>query len=94
VIFGAVIDPNMDGEVQITVVATGFGRHSESKGKVVALNTHRAAPPSRLDGDIDIDEISRKPAFERLSKFNPPRFSDNGRTDSREIPAFLRNQMD
>src|SRR6185295_18814535 len=26
VIFGAVIDPNMDGEIQITVVATGFGR--------------------------------------------------------------------
>src|SRR5262245_48615211 len=26
VIFGAVIDPNLDGEIQITVVATGFGR--------------------------------------------------------------------
>src|SRR5512134_617988 len=26
VIFGSVIDPNMDGEMQITVVATGFGR--------------------------------------------------------------------
>src|SRR5437899_4577825 len=29
VIFGSVIDPNMDGELMITVIATGFGRPEE-----------------------------------------------------------------
>src|SRR5207244_8293080 len=33
VIFGAVIDPNMDGELMITVIATGFG-HIEPRVKL------------------------------------------------------------
>ena len=31
VIFGAVIDPNMDGEIMITVIATGFGPQAASR---------------------------------------------------------------
>ena len=93
VIFGAVIDPNMDGEVQITVVATGFGRVSEGKSKVLHLNTPRQAP-GRVTEELDIEELTRKPAWDRVKSFSPPRFSDNGRSDAREIPAFLRNQME
>src|SRR5437762_11602105 len=35
VIFGAVIDPNMDGEMQITVIATGFGHAERSEERRV-----------------------------------------------------------
>ncbi len=93
VIFGAVIDPNMDGEVQITVVATGFGRHGEPKHKVLQLSPQRVMP-TRPAEELDIEELSRKPAWDRVKDFRPPRFSDNGRTESREIPAFLRNNLD
>ena len=93
VIFGAVIDPNMDGEVQITVVATGFGRHGEPKHKVLQLSPPRASA-TRPAEDLDIEELSRKPAWDRVKDFRPPRFSDNGRSESREIPAFLRTNLD
>ena len=34
-------------------------------------------------------------AWDRVKDFRPPRFSDNGRSESREIPAFLRsNNLD
>src|SRR6185436_13117835 len=40
VIFGAVIDPNMDGELMITVIATGFG-HVEPRLKLHAARHAR-----------------------------------------------------
>src|SRR5436190_14083280 len=42
VIFGAVIDPNMDGELLITVIATGFGQ-AETRLRVVQQQAVRAA---------------------------------------------------
>jgi cell division protein FtsZ len=81
VIFGAVIDPNMDGEMQITVVATGFG-HIEPRMKLV--DRPRAAA-SGGEGDA-----LRHPApFRRDERTN--RW---GRGESLEVPAFLRKQMD
>src|SRR2546426_9050017 len=63
VIFGAVIDPNMDGEVQITVVATGFGRRDAAL-RLVSANAHRAAA-APVDG-LNLDEFERKPAYTRV----------------------------
>jgi cell division protein FtsZ len=90
VIFGAVIDPNMDGEVQITVVATGFGRR-ESPLKLVAQATRVARAHTE---DANLDEYDRKPAYTRTKDYRPSRFSDYSRSESREVPAFLRKQMD
>lgn len=42
IIFGAVIDDRLQGEVQITVIATGF-----APGEVVALQSSRVAPLKR-----------------------------------------------
>ncbi len=91
VIFGAVIDPNMDGEVQITVVATGFGRR-EAALRLVTANAQRAAAMP-ADGS-GFDEYERKPAYTRVKDYRPPRFLDGSRSESREVPAFLRKQMD
>jgi cell division protein FtsZ len=91
VIFGAVIDPNMDGEVQITVVATGFGRR-EAPLRLVTSNAQRNAAHA-ADGAA-IEEFDRKPAYTRVKDYRPPRFLDGSRSDSREVPAFLRKQMD
>ncbi len=47
VIFGAVIDPNMDGEMQITVVATGFG-HAEPRFRLVEKRTSESEDDAEL----------------------------------------------
>lgn len=40
IIFGAVVDPKMEGRVKITVIATGFDRTSSSSRAVPASATH------------------------------------------------------
>ncbi len=60
IIFGAVIDPKMQNEVKITVIATGFdGRPSQVK--TLPLTGHRPVP-SREPAVIDDPEV---PAFLR-----------------------------
>jgi len=91
VIFGSVIDPNMDGELLITVIATGFG-HSEARlrlvDKVIAGQAH---------GE-DGDEYRRPAAWhgEETTPGRPGRWNRStlARTSSLEVPAFLRRQMD
>src|SRR5207247_8051255 len=46
VIFGAVIDPSLDGDLLITVVATGFGAHGSSMRLVE--RAQRSAPVSAV----------------------------------------------
>jgi cell division protein FtsZ len=83
VIFGAVIDPNLDGEIQITVVATGFGR----KSAPLQLVDKRPGRPSELD---DVDR--QQPAWSR--KGIRPEGSEKPRGESLDVPTFLRRQMD
>jgi cell division protein FtsZ len=83
VIFGAVIDPNMDGEMMITVIATGFGHESPrsraEKGRAPEAEGHRHSNPWR----------------EEVGVGGRDRWGTGGRNgDSLEVPAFLRKQMD
>ena len=87
VIFGSVIDPNMDGDLMITVIATGFGR---------------TEPRPRAAGRVAEADDYRRPQWraerEPVAAAGPARgerWQKNGsRTDSLEVPAFLRRQMD
>jgi cell division protein FtsZ len=83
VIFGAVIDPNMDGEIMITVIATGFGhdapRVRAEKGRGAEGEEYRRPQPWREEAGVGGRE----------------RWGHGGRNgDSLEVPAFLRRQMD
>lgn len=84
VIFGSVIDPNIDGEIMITVIATGFG-HKEHRIKM------REKAAATQDG-----EDYRRPSAWHPEEVTVPGHADhwgkNG--DSRRVPAFLRKQMD
>jgi len=86
IIFGAVIDPALDGEVMVTVVATGFG---------VAAPALRVVERPARQAAVGDDDMSRyeTPAWRRRE--GRPQW---GRTDSRgeslDVPAFLRRQMD
>ena len=85
VIFGSVIDPNMDGDLMITVIATGFGR-TEPRMKPVERDAER--------------EDLRKPAWRPEREPHQPnraeRWQKNGKgSESMEVPAFLRRgQLD
>jgi cell division protein FtsZ len=53
IIFGATINPDLDGEVIITVVATGFDASYFGKRKVLTKST--TSPNSRIMGEIDME---------------------------------------
>ncbi len=46
VIFGAVIDPTLDGEIVITVIATGFGTAASRASQAHGTSTSRDARPA------------------------------------------------
>jgi cell division protein FtsZ len=89
VIFGSVIDPNLDGELVITVIATGFG-HTEPRLKLVGDRGRAAA---------EAEEELRHPSPWKREGAGADRRAgwgskSNGRSDSLEVPTFLRKQMD
>ncbi len=88
VIFGSVIDPNMDGELQITVVATGFGHHEP---RVRPLEKSRAAAPA---AEGEHEELGHPKPW-REPTVRPNRWGRGAeRGGSLDIPTFLRKQMD
>jgi cell division protein FtsZ len=85
IIFGAVIDPRLQDEVRITVIATGFSERketSEPSGKVVEMQRvpRPGAPASspwrrRVPADIRVE-------------------GDGPTEEDLDVPAFLRRQAD
>ncbi|KAE8671655.1 Cell division protein FtsZ [Hibiscus syriacus] len=65
-IFGAVIDPSLTGQVSITLIATGFKRQEESEGRPVQAG-------QVAQGDTDLG-INRRPSFNKGSSFDIPEF--------------------
>ncbi len=88
VIFGAVIDPNMDGEIMITVIATGFG-HIEPRLKLVDRSRVEAAIAQAAAAQAAADVQRVEPWKGRDAR----RFDRNS-SESLDVPTFLRRQMD
>ncbi len=86
VLFGAVVDPEMQGSLQVTVIATGFAGADEVAHLPVG-DARAAARPS-----------TEEPAKVRVSRFFVPGGPNSeygiNQTDDYEIPAILRKQMD
>jgi len=85
IIFGAVIDPSLQGEVRITVIATGFSERTEANqlsGKVVEMQRgfRPGAPASK-------DWRRRVPADASAEGDGPVE-------EDLDVPAFLRRQAD
>jgi cell division protein FtsZ len=89
VIFGAVIDPNMDGELMITVIATGFG-HIEPRLRLIDRSQRPAAEPP---ADADAGDEYRHPQ-QPWKREEAKRTWTRSREESMEVPAFLRRQAD
>ena len=95
VVVGTVIDPEMESELKVTVVATGLNAEADAPTKVVD-NTRN------LDGKTDYNQLDRPAVLRRRA------VSSNGNAavdqqsqgesdasvDYLDIPAFLRRQAD
>ena len=91
VVIGTVIDPDLQDELRVTVVATGLSgtRHAgEPTLKLVQKNT----------GEIDYGEMTRRPAVARKQPQLEPRVEAKKEKEMDleylDIPAFLRRQAD
>jgi cell division protein FtsZ len=96
VVVGTVIDPELQDEVRVTVVATGLeGSRSGVEAPVRLVD-------KASDGKVDYDKLERPTVIrqqpERVRKLNVSPASAPGTSDDDldylDIPAFLRRQAD
>lgn len=89
IIFGAIIDEAMQGEVKITVIATGFESENrpQKKGFLISETKPREIPAS---------QILRRPEREdfRFKEEEPKQEAkDDDEDDELEVPAFIRRKL-
>jgi cell division protein FtsZ len=107
IIFGAVVDPEMEGRIKITVIATGFDRTGEERQPRPASQTpvdlqtyssRRETPPERAVGARV--GIGRRPALDLPTTPTAESLAAAASTSMQEapstldIPAFLRRQSE
>jgi cell division protein FtsZ len=84
IIFGAVIDPTLDDELRITVIATGFTERKDAGGNVLELSKN-----GRM-GSASATAWRRRHAEMRPGAT----FADDGIRADLEVPTYLRRQAD
>lgn len=95
IIFGAIIDEAMQGEVKITVIATGFETDASKLHKRQPITTQQPAeiPPSQMitreERKFDSDNYIDQPKHTPTEK---PRESE-AEDDELEVPAFIRRKL-
>ncbi|ESQ52249.1 hypothetical protein EUTSA_v10016595mg [Eutrema salsugineum] len=76
-IFGAVVDPSLSGQVSITLIATGFKRQEEGEGRAVQMAqvdtssmgaTRRPSSSFREGGSVEIPEFLKKKGSSRYPR--------------------------
>ncbi len=84
-IFGAVIDPNMEDDIRITVIATGF----ERTGMPRRINQSRPSIQQRsAERPLEMASVEAQNTPAQNAEFKPTTFN----TEDLDIPTFLRNR--
>jgi cell division protein FtsZ len=95
VVIGTVIDPDMNDELRVTVVATGLGsqkpRREEKPMRVVRTGTDDRAAFRATEDDAP---TRREASAEESGGESRKLFGEQKELDYLDIPAFLRNQAD
>ena len=88
VVVGTVIDPEMSGELRVTVVATGLGNEAaaETPVKLVVNRTN--------SGEVDYEQLERPTVIRNKGKSERFQADLDSNLDYLDIPAFLRRQAD
>jgi len=99
VVVGTVIDPDMRGELRVTVVATGLGEEEKAAAKLPELEL--VQPRRVANGDVEpeqpaLADLDVPTAIRRPAKPSAPPAESRSRADMDylDIPAFLRRQAD
>jgi cell division protein FtsZ len=106
IIFGAVQEPSMQGEIRVTVVATGFGKAvsqaASSRSRIISTGT----PVIPIDGGRPRPVIGSAYQGQQSGSFGgasparrpapqpAPERRPQADLDDLEIPTFIRRQMD
>lgn len=91
VVVGTVIDPSLDAEMRVTVVATGLASSHERPKKVVDNTGLDGAMDYR---QLDTPAIMRKRKAGERAPLIAQAIGAEGDLDYLDIPAFLRKQAD
>ena len=93
VVVGTVIDPEMSGDLRVTVVATGIGND--------VLPAQLIPKPMKIvkknDGQVDYEQLERPTIIRNqvlAQEYSPAQQAEAKDMDYLDIPAFLRRQAD
>ncbi|MCK5148230.1 cell division protein FtsZ [bacterium] len=93
IIFGAVIDPLLDAEIRVTVIATGFNHHGISMKKINQMNvgSRRIESPAGLEDIPVLQKLQTEPLESTLGEI----FGHDGgmsfvSENDLNVPAYLR----
>ena len=92
VVMGTAIDPNLEDQLRVTVVATGLGQPVAVAGAKEPIKIIKNKAPATTTGEVDYGNYD-KPAIQRQKAVGD---GLNGSLDEEmlDIPAFLRRQAD
>ena len=97
IIFGAVIDPLMNGDLRVTVIATGFHRNGLRSGFYKEQpNRASMSTPAAKSGHVSLfQKLEQEPLEQTLGEI----FGHDGglsmiSKEDLNIPTFIRKQMD
>ena len=104
IIFGAVIDKNMEEEMRVTVIATGCQNNQEEthikpaeREMVVPLRkvvNSNIPQPDRHNEELSYDEPSLKNLANTIKQETGESFSSSSSSSNFDIPTFLRKHAD
>lgn len=89
VVVGTVIDPELEGELRVTVVATGLAPTQSKEEPVAAPRLVKRT----ASGEVDYEALER-PAVARKRAAGGGEAAAEGDMEYLDIPAFLRRQAD
>jgi cell division protein FtsZ len=88
VVVGTVIDPELSGELRVTVVATGLG------GGIERNETPKLVVDRTNSGEVDYEKLDRPTVIRKKASGDKYDAEVSGNMDYLDIPAFLRRQAD
>jgi cell division protein FtsZ len=88
IIFGAIVDESMSGEIKITVIATGFESGMEKQ-------THSKKMSNPVSSNKSFGPFVRKPIGRNFAEFDNNTQSNNEKEENEEldVPAFIRRKL-
>ncbi len=95
VVVGTVIDPEMEDEIRVTVVATGIGGEARAQQPAPREEPVAAvAVPRKTEDDVDYKRFERPTVIRNRDERFAGESANETDTDYLDIPAFLRRQAD